>query len=69
MVEVFKTNIQEVYQAQKLFEVLSTSFPECKINFDLEDADKVLRIEGTEIISTKIIEFVNAKGYYCELLN
>ena len=35
MVEVFKTNIQEQYQAQKLIEVLTSTFPECKINFDL----------------------------------
>ena len=69
MVEVFKTNIEEEYQAQKLIEVLNTSFPDCKINFDLEDIDKVLRIEGNKIISSEVIEFINAKEYACEIIN
>ena len=69
MVEVFKTNVSEHYQAEKIFDLLIVSFPDCKINFDLEDVDKILRIEGTKIISKEIIELINAKGYFCEVLN
>ena len=49
MVEVFKTNVQEDKQSQMLMEKLSYHFPHCRINFDLEDCDNILRVEGDDI--------------------
>ena len=46
MVEVFKTNVQKKTQSKTLICILSEAFPSLKINFDLSDADKVLRVEG-----------------------
>ena len=68
MVEIFKTNIDE-QQAEVLLKQLSKTFPEFKINFDLEDCDKVLRIEGSHVVPEKIIELVEANANQCELLN
>lgn len=69
MVEIFKTNIDEQQQAEVLLKLLSKTFPEFKINFDLEDCDKVLRIEGSNVVPEKIIDLLEANAHCCELLN
>lgn len=68
MVEVFKTNIQRKEQAKLLLRKLLQAHPFCKINFDLEDCDKILRVEGTDICRERIIQMLNAGGYQCEVL-
>ncbi len=45
MVEVFKTNVEEVSDASKIVTILLQYFPDSTINFDLDDCDKVLRIK------------------------
>lgn len=68
MVEVFKTNIQEKKQAALLFDVLIQHFPLFKINFDLEDCDKILRVEGDSICHEIIITIITTNGYHCQIL-
>ena len=68
MVEVFKTNVQRQKQAQMLLVALEKRFPLCRINFDLDDCDNILRVEGDDIRHQKIIELVNENGYQCEIL-
>lgn len=68
MVEVFKTNIQERRQAAFLFEVLAHQFPLFKINFDLDDCDRILRVEGEEVSNQQIISLINRVGYQCQPL-
>ncbi|MGS2762381.1 hypothetical protein [Sinomicrobium sp. M5D2P9] len=46
VVEIFVTNVGEETIAEECVEVLSCHFPEHRINFDLEDKDKILRMEG-----------------------
>lgn len=46
MTEIFKTNVQTEIEALLLTRLLGKIFSEAKINFDLEDCDKILRIEG-----------------------
>jgi len=73
MVEVFKTNVQEIEATELLIEKLLEHFPDSRINFDLEDCDRILRIEEKNIPSTicsnKIMELVQSSGYECELLD
>jgi hypothetical protein len=69
MVEVFKTNIYEEEKSNIIFQKLLEHFPENKINFDLEDCDKILRVEGDTIFSEKIIEIVQEEGHLCEILD
>lgn len=69
MVEIFKTNIEEEKLAKKLTSKLLRHFPQCKINFDLQDCDNILRIEGNEIVAEKIIQVVNTNGYQCQPLD
>lgn len=68
MVEVFKTNVHEVDQSTILLQKLLAHFPENKINFDLEDCDKILRVEGERILPGRIMELLNAEGHECEIL-
>jgi len=69
MVEVFKTNVQKKMQSKMLQSSLSKTFPKLKINFDLSDPDKILRVEGNIILPEQIIEATKSKGYHCEILN
>lgn len=67
MVEVFKTNIDQTEEAERIRELLLDRFPNCQINLDLEDCDKILRIKGN-VSPEKIIDIVHANNYRCEVL-
>lgn len=69
MVEVFKTNVEHKEIAEQISSVLLVYFPFSKINFDLQDCDRILRIEDKEICAKTIIELINRKGFECEVLN
>ncbi len=47
MIEVFKTNVVNKRAAKVILEEIGSHQPEYKCNFDLEDCDKVLRIENS----------------------
>ena len=68
MVEVFKTNVEEQEQAAKLVEVLIHHFPLSRINFDLDDCDRILRVEGDTVSYKEIIELITVNGYQCKIL-
>ena len=65
MVEVFKTNVQKETETNYIVAVIQRQFPAYKINFDLEDCDKILRVEGVDLQSNNIIDYVNCLGYIC----
>jgi hypothetical protein len=67
-VEVFKTNVSNGRQATAIVNLLKKHFPGCRINFDLMDCDKILRVEGKIFSPDKIIELVKGKGFECEIL-
>ena len=69
MVEVFKTNIQKKTESKMLLSVLSEAYPSFKINFDLSDCDKVLRVEGENIEASNIMILVKKNGFRCEILD
>ncbi|QHT66398.1 hypothetical protein GXP67_06860 [Rhodocytophaga rosea] len=68
MVEIFKTNIENKKQAERILASLSATFPDLKVNVDLEDCDKILRVEGEAIVPDKVIDFVSVTGHHCEML-
>jgi hypothetical protein len=68
MVEIFKTNVQKKTQSKMLLYVLSEAFPSFKINFDLSDCDKVLRVEGDNMEASSIMVLVKEHGFQCDLL-
>ena len=64
MIEVFKTNVREISQANQIVELLLEHFPGAKINFDMHDCDKVLRVEGS-CVPVKIMAIVEQHGFNC----
>lgn len=66
--EIFKTNIENKQSAEVIQNNLLDLFPKSNINFDLEDCDRILRVEGEDFTVNKIIEIVNKLGYECEIL-
>ena len=69
MVEAFKTNVQKKIQSKLLLSVLKEAFPACKINFDLSDCDRVLRVEGNIIDAPGILGLMRENGVIDILLS
>ncbi|MEO8405662.1 MAG: hypothetical protein ABI480_13735 [Chitinophagaceae bacterium] len=68
MVEVFKTNVERAEEARKLLEVLQQHFPGCRINFDLHDCDKILRVKHNGVNTSEIAQLLHQSGFICEEL-
>jgi hypothetical protein len=68
MIEVFKTNVQTASDANDIVQMLLHHFPGSRINFDLQDCDKILRVEGKDFCSDKIMLLVSKNGFCCEIL-
>lgn len=49
-VEIFKTDVNSEPLANEIVCGLNKLYPDCLISFDLEDCDKVLRIESNNAI-------------------
>jgi len=65
MIEIFKTNVQNNRAANFIISLLQNDFPDCKINFDLEDCDKILRIEGKRFNKKNIVNHLDCLGFIC----
>jgi hypothetical protein len=70
MVEVFKTNVQNWEEARAVLTRLRKQFSGYKVNFDLDDCDKILRVDSTtnEIEVEMVIELVSELGFEAEVL-
>jgi hypothetical protein len=68
MVEVFKTNVEQIEHSEILIDQIINQIPNSQINFDLEDCDKILRIEAESVSNQVIIEILNQNGYHAEVL-
>ena len=71
MIEVFRTNVTRKKASKRIREQLLEILPGAFIHFDLEDCDKILRIERREqpIDVLRVIEWMKKTGFECELLN
>lgn len=69
-IEVFKTNVNDEITAFDIIKRLKQTFPDLKINFDLDDCDKILRVEARKenLELNKIIEIVKKQGFSIEIL-
>ena len=68
-IEVFKTNVYDRQDAERMVAFLSHYFPGSRINFDLHDCDKILRVEGLDFTVEKVQALVKQKGFECCLLD
>ncbi|WP_026995518.1 hypothetical protein [Flectobacillus major] len=65
---IFKTNINSIHQATLVYQALN--LPEyIRVNIDLDDCDKILRVESTHSDSQSIIQTILSLGFTCEELS
>lgn len=65
MIAIFKTSVPNKKSVQKIKPLLNEVLPSSKWNFDLKDCDHILRVESTEITTTKVIEALKSRGFEC----
>ncbi|HYG14985.1 MAG TPA: hypothetical protein VEC12_04460 [Bacteroidia bacterium] len=70
-VEVFKTNVSKIKEAERVAKMLADVLPAGKISFDLEDCDRILRVEAVngQINCQQVITLVQKNGFACEVLS
>lgn len=70
MIEIFKTNVTDHSIAVKISELIYLHFGGYSASFDLEDCDKVLRIQSNNglVPSQTIIRLLQAMGFCAEIL-
>ncbi|MBI3004751.1 MAG: hypothetical protein HYY49_04975 [Ignavibacteriales bacterium] len=68
MIEVFRTNVADIAKTAEIIQKLLERYPRGRINFDLEDRDKILRVEAQTIDQNEVISLMNNHGFHCEAL-
>lgn len=69
MIEIFKTNVKTELEAFVLTELLQNVFVHATVNFDLEDCDRILRVDGINSQDISEVERnLNKYGYRCKIL-
>jgi hypothetical protein len=68
MIEVFKTNVDEAACANRVVDLLLQHFPNSRINIDLHDCDKILRVEAEAVNVQTIVMLVRQHGFACSIL-
>jgi N12 class adenine-specific DNA methylase len=70
MIEVFKTTIENSKQANVVKQLLLMANPTLEINFDLDDCDRILRINNNEktVDVSAVLKIFHEKGIQIEVL-
>jgi hypothetical protein len=70
VVEIFKTNVQEVSKAEEIVGALHRHFPANRFNFDLSDCDRILRAESKDkfLNTNSVMEVVKLCGVKIDLI-
>lgn len=68
MIYIFKTSVRTKRQVRQLQPHLDAMLPGEQWNFDLQDCDRILRINSEEPIVLKIIDLLNIHQFDCEEL-
>ena len=68
MIYVFKTSVRNKKHIRRLSPFLNNLLQQSKWNLDLEDCDKILRIDSEENIVGEITDLLNTHKFYCEEL-
>jgi hypothetical protein len=66
--EIFKTNVETLQDADYLLRELRRSVSDGVINFDIEDSNRILRIEINREISEIVCSLFVKHGFYCQKL-
>jgi hypothetical protein len=68
IVQVFRTDVPDRETARAITYLLKRDFSHCRINFDLDDCDRILRIESrkTSVDEMEVQLLIGICGYHCE---
>lgn len=64
-IKIFKTNVVNATDAGYIMLCLQKLVSDCQFHFDLQDCDRILRIEGKRISSQKVVDSLKKLGYQC----
>jgi len=65
---ILKTNIRYKKQVKTVAPLLDGQDNISRWNIDLNDIDKVLRIESDDMELTEVVQIIKEAGFYCEEL-
>lgn len=65
MICIFKTSVKNKKDIRKLKPYLNGLLPGGQWNFDLEDCDKILRVESQDPLSQSLIGLLAEMGFDC----
>lgn len=65
MIYVFKTSVKLKKEVRKLTPYLNNLARPSKWSFDLEDCDKILRVDSKKEVSETIIKIFEKHGFMC----
>jgi len=70
MIEVFKTNVRTRRHARQLLHQIHVTFAHYRANFDLDDCDRILRVECTSgfVLPSCLIKLLRDAGFQAEIL-
>jgi hypothetical protein len=68
MIEVFKTNVETQDAVSSICGSICSRPGISSATFDLDDCDRILRVEGADLDSNQIKSLVEKMGYECEVL-
>lgn len=70
IVKVFKTDVQDQLVARQIIRFLHQTLSHCRINFDLDDCDRILRIESQQgsVEEVEVQLLIARCGHFCEPL-
>lgn len=66
-VEIFKTDVKNTAKAKECIRILSSRFPGHQIDFDLEDRDNILRMEGNSTDTYAVIHILEVLNVRAQL--
>lgn len=68
IISVFKTSVTNKRLSEKIVKEILLYNDVIACNFDLDDCDKILRVESENEITKKVIALLSNKGLICEEL-
>ena len=68
IISVFKTSVTNKRLSEKIVKEILLYNDVIACNFDLDDCDKILRVESENEITKKVIALLSNKGLICEVL-
>lgn len=70
MVEVFKTDVNSTAAARQLVAAITQEMGGCRVNFDLEDCDRILRVcrDGGPVNAAAVVALLRRHGYWAAVL-